>query len=274
MKKQPNPQIEDHGRRQELADFLRTRRAKVKPPEGGPFPSRRRTPGLRREEVAEMAGISVSWYTWLEQGREIHPSPELLSRLGQVLRLNAQESGHLFDLAGKAPPEKLGPPNADIPASLENLVMKLLRVPAYVMGERLDFLIWNRLFTEQLYDIGKLPKERRTFLDVIFTQNTNLPSRPEWREEAKRAVAEFRWSVGKQIGNPWVKEVVNRMCRESPDFAEIWRLHDVEERKKSRVFELQHEQLGRRSFTRSIYIPFEAENLRLVVLTPSSLPKK
>jgi transcriptional regulator with XRE-family HTH domain len=264
----------DEDRRKELADFIKIRRARVKPSESRhPFSSHRRTPGLRREEVAEMAGVSASWYTWLEQARDIRPSVEFLIRLSQVLHLNPFESNHLFNLAGRIPPEALETNRQEVPPALEQLIYKILQVPAYVMGERFDILIWNKLFTEKIFDVGQMPEHRRTVLDMIFTEEEAFQSRPEWEEDAKRTVAEFRWSVGKQVGSPWVKDLVTRMCAESPKFSQLWRLHDVQERKKSRIVELRHQKSVSRYFIRSIYIPLEAENLRLVIFNPVASKK-
>lgn len=259
----------DEDRRKELAEFLRTRRARVPPSEAGALPaSRRRTPGLRREEVAERAGVSASWYTWLEQGRDIHPSAGFLVRLGDVLRLSPLETHHLFTLAGKAPPESLETRQEEVPEALEKLVREVLPIPAFVMGERFDFLLWNRHFERQIYNLNQIPRERRTWLDLLFVESEIHRRRSDWQEDARRAVAEFRWSVGKHVGSPWVKELITRLRQESPEFAQIWRLHDIQERKKSRVLEIPHEENGNRSFIRSIYIPIEAENLRLVTFTP------
>jgi transcriptional regulator with XRE-family HTH domain len=269
------PPKDDAEQRKELADFLKTRRARVKPPESGDFPfSRRRTPGLRREEVAEMTGVSASWYTWLEQGRDIRPSPELLSRLSKVLHLDPFETNHLFDLAGRIPPEDRGAKHEEVPQALEQLVTKVLQVPAFVLGERFDFLLWNRQFTKCFFDLEKIPKERRNWLDITFIEYTDLRTRPDWREHARRTVGEFRWSVGKKIGSPWVKDLISRMRKESPEFAEFWRLHDIQERKTSRLLEFQNEKQGKKSFLRSYYIPAEAENLRVVILTPVTPEKK
>jgi transcriptional regulator with XRE-family HTH domain len=269
------PKKDDEARRKELADFLKTRRARVKPPENGYFPfSRRRTPGLRREEVAEMTGVSASWYTWLEQGRDIHPSPELLTRLSNVLHLNPFETNHLFDLAGRIQPEDHETKHEEVPQALEMLVTKVLQVPAFVLGERFDFLLWNRQFTKQFFDLEKIPKERRTWLDVTFIEHTILRARPDWKEMARRTVGEFRWSVGKQIGSPWVKDLISRMRKESPEFAELWRLHDIQERKTSRLLEFQDEKQGKQSFLRSYYIPAEAENLRVMIMIPVTPEKK
>lgn len=218
-----------------------------------------------------MAGVSASWYTWLEQGRDIRPSPEFLTRLSRVLRLNPFELNHLFDLAGRTPPDSLADNQEEVPPSLERFVKEILQVPAFVMGVRSDFLVWNRQFKDQVRDLDEVPKDQRNLLSLIFNQEWTPRSGPEWHENARTIVAEFRWSVGRQIGSPWVKNFVARMSEESPDFARLWNSHDVQERKKSRIFDVQHKKYGRRSFMRSIYVPAEAEGLRLVVLTPVAL---
>jgi transcriptional regulator with XRE-family HTH domain len=262
-------------RRKELADFLKARRARVKPPESGYFHiSSRRTPGLRREEVAEMTGISLSWYTWLEQGRDISPSSELLTRLCKALRLDPVETQYLFDLAGKEAPEIHETELEKVPEALEQLVTKLLQAPAFVLGERFEFLLWNQQFTEQFFNLASIPKERRTWLDIVFTHDRYRRLTPNWREQAPNIVGEFRWSVGKEIGRPWVKDLVNRMCKESPEFAQAWRQGEVKSRASSRVVEMQHERLGKQLVLRSFYIPAEAEHLRLCILSPVAREKK
>src|SRR5579885_2965404 len=155
---------DDVERRKELADFLRNRRARVRPEPGNR--ARRRTPGLRREEVAELSGISVSWYTWLEQARDIRPSTDLLVRLSQALKLDPFETNHLFNLAGKAPPEGVESTTTEVPEALKQLVTDVIRAPAFVMSERTDFLLWNRQFIQQIFDLESLPPERRTLLDM------------------------------------------------------------------------------------------------------------
>jgi hypothetical protein len=138
------------------------------------------------------------------------------------------------------------------------------------MGARSDFLLWNQPFKEMIYDLEKIPKDRRNVLSLLFNEEWTSRSSAEWSENAKTVVAEFRWSVGKQIGSPWVKNLVARLCEESPEFERLWNSHDVQEQKKSRVFEVSHTKYGTRSFSRSIYVPAEAEDLRLVVLTPAT----
>jgi transcriptional regulator with XRE-family HTH domain len=221
-----------------------------------------------------MTGVSAAWYTWLEQGRDIHPSSDLLLRLADVLQLNQFETNHLFDLAGRAPIEDNPFAVEEVPATLKLFVTEMINVPAFILGERYDFLAWNSHLTEQIFDLEMLPKERRNWLDMMFMENSHLRKFPDWPEMARRTVAEFRWSVAKHVGQPWVKELVTRMCKESVEFAQFWQLHDIEERKSSRVLETVNEEKGKKLFVRSIYIPAEAEHLRVVVMAPLKNEKK
>jgi len=255
-------------RKVELAQFLKTRRAKVKPPAlSFAGANRRRTPGLRREEVAEMAGVSLSWYTWLEQARDVNPSAPLLMRLSSILKLSPSETKHLFVLAERPLPAITHPPQP-IPASLENLVKKTLRVPAYVYDERLEFVIWNQEFKKRFFDIGAFPENQRSLLDFIFRDENVNQNDPKWQANARRAVAEFRMSVGKNIDSPRVKELVTRLQGSSPSFAKLWKTYEVQERDDPTI-EYTHPDYGAVKYERSIYIPVDAEDFRLVVLTPT-----
>jgi len=131
-------------RREQLAEFLRHRREHT-PPEsvGLPADGRRRTPGLRREEISMLAGVGLSWYTWLEQGRDITPSASVLDALARVLGLGAAERAHLFDLAGVPTPASADPYPAEAPAELREMVLGLAPWPAYLLGPRCDVLVWN-----------------------------------------------------------------------------------------------------------------------------------
>src|SRR6266542_3276725 len=137
--------MEERERRQALADFLRTRRARLSPAEVGlPAGMRRRTPGLRREEVAQLAHIGTSWYVWLEQGRDVHPSPEVLESLAQALRLTLNERRHLFLLAGQALPQHVLPAEESANPALQQVLDDLNSTPAYAVGRRWDCLAWNK----------------------------------------------------------------------------------------------------------------------------------
>lgn len=258
---------DDLERRRELADFLRTRRERILPSLDHQPRLRRRTPGLRREEVAEMAGVSASWYTWLEQARDIKPSSDLLMRIGNALQLNSSEMKHLFLLSGRTPPEMSQSARGDAPEALTRLVQEALHVPAFVIGERFDILVWNSKFTEYFFDPGLLPIEKRNWLEIIFTLPHPTKYTIDWDEIAKRTVAEFRSAIGEQIGSPLMKDFITRLRNESPHFDELWRRHDVLER-RNLIFHITHQQHGKMTFERSTYIPIEAQNMILIMLVP------
>src|SRR5260370_32520294 len=136
--------MHESGRRQALADFLRKRRASLYPIEVGlPAGTRCRTPGLRREEVAQLANMGTSWYVWLEQGRDVHPSAQVLESLARVLRLTPNERRHLFLLAGQPLPPSASPAEESIGSALQHVLDDLNPSPAYVLGRRYDYLAWN-----------------------------------------------------------------------------------------------------------------------------------
>ena len=166
----PAPPPSTGGRRAELADFLRTRRAEVAPGDLGlEANGRRRTPGLRREEVARLAGVGLSWYTWLEQGRDIRPSAQVLDAIARVLRLDAAERAHLFHLARVELPLPDGDYPREASPALRAFVDGLEPNPAYVAGPRADVLAWNAAATRVFHDWGAEPPERRNLLWWLFT---------------------------------------------------------------------------------------------------------
>jgi transcriptional regulator with XRE-family HTH domain len=264
-----NASNSDYERRKELADFLRTRRERSKVlPEVLSQLTRRRTPGLRREEVAEMAGVGATWYTWLEQARDISPSGEVLEKIGKALELDPFEMQHLFGLAGKIYQTVMQGPSEEVPHSLKQFVDRILTIPALVMGQRRDALYWNEHFTQQIQCIyGESP---RNYLEVVFTDKTVQQRIVNWEVHAKRIVGEFRADIGDQIGSPWVTEIVERLKIVSPEFAHWWKAHDVLGR-NTLPFEIMHPKHGPMSFERTIYTPGEAPKLRLALFTPVPL---
>jgi len=218
-------------RRRELADFLRTRREKLKPEQVGLAPgTRRRTPGLRREEVAELANVGTTWYTWLEQARDIQPSAEVLRRLGKALRLNPAEMRHLFALAGKAPPPDLNaPPEEVVTESMRRFLEESLQVPAILVGARWDVLEMNSrakeipVFKELLE--GEPPK--RNWVYFVFCSTVAHQTLEAWETNARRLLAEFRASLSDQLDNPWVLELIDLLKDDSKEFAAWWKEHDV-----------------------------------------------
>lgn len=214
-------------RRRDLADFLRSRREKMKPETVGIAQvSRRRTPGLRREEVAELAGVGTTWYTWLEQARDIQPSAEVLRRLARALMLNGAEMRHLFALAGKAAPADLDGLVEAPPESLVRILEDSLQVPAILLGLRWDVLAVNARGMLAFPWLRDLAAARGNLIDYYFCDfdRTLIIG---WEEIAKRTVAEFRSTLSHSLDHPWVLDSIEALRRKSADFDRMWKEHDV-----------------------------------------------
>lgn len=254
-------------RRRELADFLRTRREKIKPEQVGISQmSRRRTPGLRREEVAELAGVGTTWYTWLEQARDIQPSSEVLRRLGQALQMTPAEIRHLFALAGKAAPSDTETYAEAVPESLDRIIKQALTVPAIVLGRRWDVLDYNHQMLELIPYLAEITPEKRNWLDLVLCSPHIREILNDWESNARRVVTEFRSSLSDSLEDPWVLEVVNRLKIESAEFNQWWREHDV--RDKSVALLDVNSPNGRMVLERSILRTPENPRLRVVLFTP------
>lgn len=210
----------------ELGAFLRSRRVRLRPDDVAVVAQRRRrAPGLRREEVASLAGISTEWYVKLEQGRAISPSEETIEALGQALRLNAVEQRHLRSLArnGRRAPFA----REAVPDILQRVVTGLSQ-PAYVTGQRWDVLAWNASAADLIADFANFPIEDRNILVYMLTDPAarRLFGRG-WAEEARRMVALFRATHDLWPGDPAFVELVSRLSTECPEFADWWTSHDV-----------------------------------------------
>ncbi|MEU4518597.1 helix-turn-helix transcriptional regulator [Amycolatopsis sp. NPDC024027] len=219
--------VESELRRQELARFLRSRRERITPEQVGlPIMGRRRTPGLRREEVAQLAGVGVTWYTWLEQGRDINASEQVLQAIARTLRLDPHEHTHLFRLAGAPEPENEKDCQVITPA-MELMLKKLEPYPVAVRNARCDLLAYNRGYSWLMGDVDAIPfGDRNTLVQCLLN--------PEWRKrmldwEANipRVIASFRAAMADHVAEPAWKQLVKRLKAESPLFAELWPHHDV-----------------------------------------------
>jgi transcriptional regulator with XRE-family HTH domain len=214
-------------RRAELADFLRTRRAQLSPTTAGlPADGRRRTPGLRREEVARLAGVGLSWYTWLEQGRDIRPSPQVLDAVARALRLAPAERAHLFHLARVELPLAREPYAREAPAHLRELVAGLDPHPAFLTGPRMDVLAWNRAAAAVLTDFGAAPPERRNLLWWLFAADEGRAIRG-WAETARNTLARFRAEHARRVGDPAFAALVEELSAASEAFRAWWPEHQV-----------------------------------------------
>lgn len=219
--------MRENERRQALADFLRKRRACLSPVDVGLPPGlRRRTPGLRREEVAQLANIGTSWYIWLEQGRDVHPSAQVLESLAQALKLTLNERRHLFLLAGQALPAHAFPTEEHVSPALQHVLDGLDPAPAYVMGRRWDYLAWNKA-ADVIFSLSEASSPyERNLIWRIFT----YPSRREHpdRERMTRAVlAEFRTASARYPGDAWFEALIDDLKAVSPEFCRLWPHHDA-----------------------------------------------
>src|SRR5580698_9874540 len=214
-------------RRQELSAFLRSRRERISPeqvglPEGG----RRRTPGLRREEVAQLAGVGITWYTWLEQGRDINASEQVLEAISRVLMLDVHERTHLFTLAGAALPD-IETETSGLPEQLQLILDQVMPFPAMVTNGRYDLLAYNRSYLGLYGDIPALPFDQRNTLWLLFTSKVLRASLIDWEEGARRMVGQYRAAMADHFAEPQWKCLINRLNEVSPEFAERWKQHDV-----------------------------------------------
>lgn len=219
--------MNDGERLAELAQFLRTRRERVGPADAGLEPGRRRrTPGLRREEVAQLAGVSATWYTWLEQGRAVRASEAVLDRLGRVLRLDPAEHRHLFVLArGHPPADPLDSP-AVVDARLQ-AVLDSLPYPAYATTNGWTVVAWNRAARLVFADYGALSGRERNIVWMVFTDPDHRRMAVNWEEQARSVLALFRASTAQCLGEEWHRRFVADLAERSPEFRAWWPQHDV-----------------------------------------------
>ena len=259
--------IED---RSELGDFLRSRRERLTPAALGlPGGRRRRTPGLRREEVAELAGIGVDWYVRLEQGRSVRPSVATIDALAQALRLDPAERNHLRALARS--PRHQPFVRETVPDAIRRLVESLTQ-PAYVTGRRRDVLAWNAAASDILTDFAQAPEADRNVLIWMLT-NPEARARfgPGWADEAQRMVAQFRATHDLWARDPAFEALMTRLRDGSPEFATWWDAHDI--RRSQAGHKVFYYPDGRgRAPLRFEYVTFQANDdpaLKLSIYTPA-----
>lgn len=215
-------------RRHELAAFLRARRAALAPDVVGLRPGlgRRRVRGLRREEVANLAGVSYSWYTRLEQGQDVSPTAEVVDSIGTALQLTEDEHRHLRRLA--ALPLGSVDDHADtIDEHTLRLLERLLPAPAYVIGPRSDYLAWNDALAAVFCDIATLPEGRRNVLWAMFTAPQVRTALVDWDEHARRVVGQFRAEAAAHPTDPQFAVLADELARSSPEFRHWWTGHQV-----------------------------------------------
>ncbi|CAI1052203.1 Uncharacterised protein [Serratia fonticola] len=250
--------------RQELADFLRMKREKLSPQAVGlPSGTRRRTPGLRREEVAALAGVGLTWYTWLEQGREINASVEFLEDLARVLKLDATERYHLFLLAHQRPPVVAGHQWCQVTPLVRRLLDDLTLRPTYVMNLSWDIIAWNPA-ADRLFAIAERQPEQRNMLWMLFADPELNQRLMEWQEQAPQILASFRRDYARAPQDATMLQRIQALSNVSPQFRQLWQQHDIHGRcQGQRTFLVAG--AGEVTFEHASFIVDEDNHLRLVM---------
>jgi transcriptional regulator with XRE-family HTH domain len=241
----------DEIRRQELSNFLRTRRERLHPSDVGLLANRRRrTPGLRREEVAQLAGMSATWYTWLEQKRPIKVSFNVLDNLARVLRLDPIERVQLFQLALHNPVVDPAPRREEVSPLIQRTLDRMDAVAAFIMGPRWDVLAWNHAARAFFFDFETVPREERNLVWLAFTSPALRSLLADWPTRAQDILARFRGDYGRHAGDPHFVQLVERLNSVSAEFAQWWPRHDVRPQSE-----------GRKQYNHPVAGPLLAEHL-------------
>lgn len=215
-------------RRKELANFLRTRREALSPVDAGlPRTRRRRVRGLRREEVAELAGISVAWYTWMEQCRVLNLSEATLAGISRALRLTSRECEHLFRLAGHTPPLPAIEESDRLMDSMRQVIGNMDPNPAYVLDSTWNILAWNRGAMELFGDFGAMPEHECNFIWQTFAGSDFRKLFVNWESVARCVMAHFRSDSVGHIGDSRWTRLIEELTNKSPEFKAWWPDHEV-----------------------------------------------
>ncbi len=211
-----------------LGRYLKDRRARLDPAAFGLPSTRRRTPGLRREEVAQRAHVSATWYTWLEQGRGGAPSADVLDRLARALALKEVEREHLYLLAQGRPPEVCPPAlSTGVSPRLQRMIDSLETSPALVKNAEWDIVAWNEAAAAVLTDYAALAPEQRNVMRLFFLNTRMRATQPDWEHTARFVVATFRAESARAGTSRRAQGLIEELNHASPEFAAIWREHDV-----------------------------------------------
>ena len=252
-----------------LGTFLKDRRAKLDPAAFGFPPARRRTPGLRREEVAQRANISPTWYTWLEQGRGGAPSAQVLDRIARALMLTDVEREHLFLLGLGRPPEVHYRKDEGVTLRLQRVLDALEPCPALIRTATWDVVAWNRAATVMLTDYGSLPPDQRNILRLIFLDPRVRAAQYDWESVARFVVGAFRVDAARAGAAAEVEPLVDELCRLSPEFKAMWRDNDVRSHGEV-VKHIRHPILGPIAFEYSAFAVDGRPDLSMVVYNPAT----
>ena len=252
-----------------LGTYLKDRRGKLDPATFG-FPSeRRRTPGLRREEVAQRANISPTWYTWLEQGRGGAPSTDVLDRIARALMLTDVEREHLFLLGLGRPPEARYRKDDGVTPRLQRVLDALEPTPALIRTATWDVVAWNRAATVMLFDYGAVPPRERNVLRFIFLDPRVRDVHYDWESVARFVVSAFRVDAARAGAAAEVEPLVDELCQLSPEFKAMWRDNEVLSHGEA-VKHIRHPVLGPIAFEYSAFAVDGRPDLSLLIYNPAT----
>jgi len=259
-----------------LSSFLKAQRAKISPDSAGlPIGTRRRTPGLRREEVAALAGVSTTWYTWLEQGRDIQASPAVLDAIASALRLTHDERNYLYGLAlesgslaggtssGQQPssPDVISPP-------LRKILQELRQCPSIVSDRRCQIVGWNDAASHVFLDFAQVPEEERNMIRLLFTRQELRRLAVNWKQFASGFLSIFRAYYGKYVEDAWYERFLKEMTALHPDFQELWE-HSRVSTAPEVVLEFRHAKAGKMLFHLTSLQLQGGSDLRCSIYTPA-----
>ncbi len=249
--------------------YLKDRRAKLDPAAFGFVPKRRRTPGLRREEVAQRANISPTWYTWLEQGRGGAPSADVLDRIARALMLTDVEREHIFLLGLGRPPDVRYRKDEGVTPRLQRVLDALEPCPALIRTAIWNVVAWNRAATVMLTDYAKLPAEQRNILRFIFLDPKVRAAQYDWESVARFVVGAFRVDAARAGAAEEVEPLVDELSRLSPEFKAMWQDNDVRSHGEA-VKHIRHATLGPLAFEYSAFAVDGRPDLSMVIYNPAT----
>ncbi|MFU1792275.1 helix-turn-helix transcriptional regulator [Paenibacillus azoreducens] len=258
-------------RLQALSAFLTAQRAKIQPESVGlPSAGRRRTPGLRREEVAQLAGVSSTWYTWLEQGRDINVSSSVLDCIASALRLTADERKYLFSLA-------MGTPSTSIPQqeepsislSLQKMVDELHYCPTIISDRHCQIVGWNRAASHVFLEFDRIPLEQRNMIRLLFTRKEFRRLAVNWEHFVMGFLSIFRSYYGQYVGDAWYEQFLQEMKQVDPEFLPLWQHSQVSSAPEV-VIEFRHAKMGKMLFDLTSLQVQGGADLRCSVYTPAA----
>ncbi len=255
----------DHQRSQ----FLRRCRERIKPEDVGLSPSRRsRTNGLRRQDVAALSGLSASWYTWLEQGRDIRVSDDVLDRISSTLQLSDDERTYLFSLVQHRLPRLARQSGQEVPVDVQRMV-HALPIPAVAMNLRWDVLAWNAAHSAIYRDYGSIPAAERNLLEILLIKPVQHMTPAQLESAAQRLIGRLRFEYSKCADDPKFEALFRRLMANSPLFSRLWRTPDFTLRSYG-LHRFMHARFGMLAFEHTSYVPDGHPHIRVVICTPEN----